>query len=257
MNTLLISLALANLFIGFVVGGTGIGGFLLPVMLTALMGFPVRSSLTLSFIAFTVAGLSGAYFFYKANNLDVRKALVLSLGSIPGAWAGVLLNKLMPVRAVSLVLYSFILTSSLYTLWNVKNKSRQSKRVRATPQPSISPAKLIIVGALSAAFCAFAGAGGPILVIPILTLLGLDPKQGVGIALLNSVFIGVVASLGYSMELGQDLLFFGSTEVVAVTIGAMLGAKVFHGMEAKKFSVLIALTAGSSSLFLLLKTIFV
>ncbi len=244
--------ALAGLLIGFLVGGTGIGGFLLPVILTGALAFPVRSAFTLSFIAFTVSGIAGAWFYWKAGNLDIRRALLLSAGSVPGAWIGVTFNSSLPVTAVTLVLYSFIFLSSLFILF----RRRKGKKEEKESSPRFhSPLLLVSLGFITAAFCSFAGAGGPILVIPILSLFGLHPKESVGTALLNSVFIGLTASLGYSLEMGGEILILALIEIIAVSVGALAGNRFFRNMEVRLFSIVIAAAAGTSSLFLLLRVL--
>ncbi|MBN2861193.1 MAG: sulfite exporter TauE/SafE family protein [Sphaerochaetaceae bacterium] len=248
--TLLVALALSNLLIGFLVGGTGIGGFLLPVMLTGLMAFPVREAFTLSFIAFTVCGVAGAWFHWKDGNLDVRRALIISAGSIPGALLGVRLNTMMPVTVIAVFLYGFILLSSISLL--VKKPSGHT-RERALPWFLHSSRALGVMGFFTSAFCTFAGAGGPILVIPILTLSGLDPKESVGTALLNSVFIGLTASFGYSLHTGPRMFSFAIVVITAVTIGALAGHRFFRTISGSAFTSLIAVAAGVSSLFLLIR----
>ncbi len=126
-------------------------------------------------------------------------ALILSAGSVPGALIGVRLNTLMPVQTVSLVLYGFILLSSIILLNRQRGRGENAEDTHAHLH---SPSLLVLIGFFTAAFCSFAGAGGPILVVPILAMFALPAKEAVGTALLNSVFIGITASLGYSLTVG-------------------------------------------------------
>lgn len=41
------------------------------------------------------------------------------------------------------------------------------------------------------------GAGGPVLVMPLLVVMGISVRTAVGVALFNSVFIGIPAVTGY------------------------------------------------------------
>ena len=54
-----------------------------------------------------------------------------------------------------------------------------------------------LLGVATGAVCAASGAGGPVLVMPLLTLIGFPAHTAVGISLFNSVFIALPAAGGY------------------------------------------------------------
>ena len=53
------------------------------------------------------------------------------------------------------------------------------------------------LGAVTGVVCAASGAGGPVLVMPLLTLLGFSAHMAIGIALFDSIFIALPAIAGY------------------------------------------------------------
>ena len=66
---------------------------------------------------------------------------------------------------------------------------------------------LAAFGAVTGLICALSGAGGPILVMPLLVVFGVPVKTAVGIALFNSIFIAVPSSIGYAMDAGLGIFF--------------------------------------------------
>ena len=76
--TSLILMILLNIIVGACVGLTGIAGFLLPMFYTGFLNMPSTEALALSFSAFLVSGIIGSINFYRAGNLEIRPALVLS-----------------------------------------------------------------------------------------------------------------------------------------------------------------------------------
>lgn len=246
-------LILSNLAVGVALGATGIGGFLLPVLLTGLAGFAVREALSLSFISFTVSGTAGALIYWKSASLDLRKAILISIGSIPGAAAGVAANTAVSSRAAAAVLYGSILAASLYTLLKKKRVSYEKDNEK---KRRLSFVLLFCIGFFTAAVCAFVGAGGPILVIPILALLEIDPKESIGIALFNSVFVGLTAAFGYTLALDAGFLQYGLAAAVSVTLGVAVGSRLFKDVNPLHVGRFVAAAAGLSALFLLLRLFF-
>ena len=51
----------------------------------------------------------------------------------------------------------------------------------------------VAFGLVTGALCALSGAGGPILVMPLLVVFGVPVKTAVGVALFNSIFIALLA----------------------------------------------------------------
>ena len=81
-------------------------------------------------------------------------------------------------------------------------------------------------GAVTGLICALSGAGGPILVMPLLVVFGVPVKTAVGIALFNSIFIAVPSSIGYAMGCRPgDLLLLLPLSLVSHGIGVWIGSK--------------------------------
>ena len=114
--TSLILMILLNIIVGACVGLTGIAGFLLPMFYTGFLNMPSTEALALSFSAFLVSGIIGSINFYRAGNLEIRPALVLSLGSLIGAIFGVKINLLIPESTIKVILYLVVLFSGISIL---------------------------------------------------------------------------------------------------------------------------------------------
>lgn len=100
---------LANLLVGGMIGLTGIAGFLLPMLYSGFMGMPAAQGMALSFFAFLISGVLGAWNYHRAKNLDVKLGLTVSAGSLIGASLGVWLNLLMDESVVKIILYLVVL----------------------------------------------------------------------------------------------------------------------------------------------------
>lgn len=226
-----------NLIVGVCIGLTGIAGFLLPMFYTGFLGMPVVESLALSFAAFFISGALGSVNYFRSGNLDLKTAAVLSAGSLAGAVLGVNLNLLIPEEAIRLLLYLVVLLSGASILVREYLARRGKAAVDsasktpgagtaagtdttagadtiAATTPALRPAPAagtarsaalyLLLGLSTGAVCAASGAGGPVLVMPLLTTMGFPAHMAVGISLFDSIFIAIPSAAGY-IAAAQDM----------------------------------------------------
>lgn len=189
--------AAANLLVGVSVGLCGVAGFLLPMFYTTCLHMGVSESLALSFAAFIISGILGAVNYKKAGNMDIPFGIRLSIGSLVGAVAGVKLNLIIPEETVKIFLYLVVLLSGISILLR-KEKEEQGGEKKFQISRNL-PATLLL-GAVTGCICSLSGAGGPVLVMPLLVVLGIPVRTAVGVALFNSIFIGIPAVEGYMSQ---------------------------------------------------------
>ena len=205
----------ANLVVGAFVGLTGVAGFLLPIVYTGPLAIGVTEGLALSFAAFIVSGALGSVTYKKAGNLDIPLGIRLSLGSLLGAALGVKLNLIIPESMVKILLYVVVLLSGISILLRKDKKGEEGKGYVISEHLAAT----LALGFVTGVICALSGAGGPVLVMPLLVVLGISIRTAVGVALFNSVFIGIPACIGYMMQCDIRSL-----------LPVMAAALVFHGI---------------------------
>lgn len=236
----------ANLIVGAFVGLTGVAGFLLPIVYTGPLGMDVTAGLALSFAAFIVSGVLGSVNYKKAGNLDLPFGIRLSIGSLAGAILGVKLNLIIPEAQVKMLLYLVVLLSGISILLR-KDKAETSGKKGYLISEHL--AATLILGFVTGVICALSGAGGPVLVMPLLVVLGIGIRTAVGVALFNSIFIGIPACAGYLLQCSvKDLILVLIAALVfhgiGVTFGSKYAVKINQTLLKKGiavFSILVAL----------------
>ncbi|QQK77214.1 sulfite exporter TauE/SafE family protein [Salicibibacter cibarius] len=216
MDYLFIFILALNLLVGILLGMSSIGGFLLPLIYVGFLQLPLRESLALSFLSFAIAGIIGSYTYWKSKNIDMKLAIIISIGSIPGAFLGVQLNVMTPDHIATLILYIFVLISGVSLLFNGKNDQGSTSTTNILEKKWF----VLLLGFTTATICALSGAGGPILLVPLLTKLGLSIRVTVGVCLFNSVVIALPSMLGYFQYANMETL---TPLIVASAIGQLAG----------------------------------
>lgn len=217
----MVLMILLNLLVGGCIGLTGIAGFLLPMFYTGFLGMPSSESLALSFAAFLISGILGSVNYYRSGNLELKTAGILSAGSFLGAIAGVKINLLIPEDTMKIILYLVVLLSGISILLRKEKPEKEGKKEEK------NKAVYFLLGVVTGAVCAASGAGGPVLVMPLLTLIGFPAHTAVGISLFDSIFIALPSAAGYLYAASgvKEIYCLLPVLLVAHGIGVFAGSK--------------------------------
>ena len=210
--------ALGSCAVGLFIGWCGVAGFLLPILFVNACGLSVTESLLASFLCFAVSGAIGSWNYYRRGELPLRPALVLSTGSLAGGLLGAALGGLLEPETVKVVLYIVVLLSGLA----IALRELRPQKSGGGSFPGTLP--LLALGFATALLCALSGAGGPVLVMPLLVAMGVPAKTAVGVALLDSVFIALPAIAVYGSRC--DALAALLPVLLAAALGHAAGVSV-------------------------------
>lgn len=217
----MVLMILLNLLVGGCISLTGIAGFLLPMFYTGFLGMPSSESLALSFAAFLISGILGSVNYYRSGNLELKTAGILSAGSFLGAIVGVKINLLIPEDTMKIILYLVVLLSGISILLRKEKPEKEGKKKEK------NKAVYFLLGVVTGAVCAASGAGGPVLVMPLLTLIGFPAHTAVGISLFDSIFIALPSAAGYLYAASgvKEIYYLLPVLLVAHGIGVFAGSK--------------------------------
>lgn len=243
---------ISNLIIGVLLGMSGISGFLLPLIYVGILNMPVHDSLALSFLSFAVSGILGAYSYWKSKNMDLKLALYLSIGSLPGAFLGVQINVLISDFLAKLLLYIFVLFAGLSILLKKNQDSTDTPKDRKQSNLLDKTPIVILLGFITAAICSLTGAGGPILIVPLLASFGINIRTAVGVGLLNSIVIAIPSIFGYfsHSDMGNIKLLIISS-LLGTIAGILTGTRAANKVPIHQLKMLIAIITILSSVYML------
>jgi uncharacterized membrane protein YfcA len=253
-----LTLALAGFGVGIVVGLTGMGGgALMTPILVLIFGIPPVAAVSSDLAASAVMKPFGG--FVHARRGTVNWALVrwLCVGSVPSAFLGVLLLRLLGDDAtvqhtIQIALGVALLLAAgglLLKLW----ASRRTPSSAGPPEPiKVKPLPTVLLGALGGLVVGLTSVGSGSLII--VALLAMYPKLRandlVGTDLIQAIPLVAAAALGHAL-FGDLQLDLAAAVVIGSVPGVLLGSRISSRAPAGlvRTALVIVLLASSLKLF--------
>lgn len=221
---IVIILLLIALIGGFCITTIGPGGIFVTIALFALLPMEPGTVAGTASATFIATGIAGSMGYLRSGQLleknALKAAVILSLTSVAGAFAGSQLNALLDASAFAILLGIFVLFTGVLIIYRQKYKLQPERRLSMG-----SPKGMISLGAVGIAVGlpgGLLGVGGPVLAVPLLVVLGVPMLMSVALAQVQSVFISGMATAGYALQGAVDwqLAFFLT---IPLLIGAFAG----------------------------------
>ena len=148
-------------------------------------------------------------------------------------------NLLIPEGTMKIILYLLVL------LFGISILLRKDKENTGDAKKKRNQVFLLVLGIVTGAICAASGAGGPVLVMPILTLLGIPAHTAVGISLFDSIFIALPAAIGYLHAAAGNKEVFVLLPILLTAhgIGVFVGSKNATKINQKLLKQIVAVAS--------------
>lgn len=233
------ALALAGLVVGFTVGLTGMGGgALMTPILVLLFGVTPSTAVSSDLLASLVMKPIGGTVHSKKGTINWDLVRWLCIGSVPSAFAGVLILKSLGSgqqveHDLTILLGWALLVASVAMVAKAVLQGREAKRLagrgeEANDQPhTIKPIPTLLVGVVGGLIVGMTSVGSGSLMIVLLMLLypRLSARTLVGTDLVQAIPLVGAATLGH--------LFFGDVSfsltgalLLGCLPGVYIGARV-------------------------------
>ena len=250
-------LALAGFGVGVIVGLTGMGGgALMTPMLVLFFNVPPLAAVSSDLAASAVMKPFGGWVHARRGTVNWELVRWLCLGSVPAAFAGVLLTRLLPsgdgvqhsiqlALGAALVLAAVGLIAKAYA-----GRNRPPSDI--TPSITIRPLPTALLGAAGGLVVGLTSVGSGSLIIVILLALypALRPNDLVGTDLVQAVPLVTAAALGH-VFFGDLQLDLAAAILVGSVPGVLLGARLSSRApgDIVRVALVIVLLASALKLF--------
>ena len=112
---------------------------------------------------------------------------------------------------------------------------------------------LLILGITTGCICSLSGAGGPVLVMPLLVACGVSARIAVGVALFDSVFIAVPACAGYLSRVDwKGMLGLLALIVITQGIGVWIGSRFAGKVPVQGLKIFVAVFSVCIAIYMLM-----
>lgn len=239
-----LGLVLGGIIVGFIVGLTGMGGgALMTPMLVFIFGVPPLAAVSSDIVTSAVMKPFGGAVHIRQKTVNWSLVRWLALGSVPSAFAGVLLLRaagggediqefVRTALGVALLIAASSLILKAYLTMTDRVRRRASGLPQAAagtgvPQVVVRPLATVIIGVLGGLVVGMTSVGSGSLIIIALVLVypALQASQLVGTDLVQAVPLVAAASLGHLL-FGDFQLDVTTSLVIGSVPGVLLGARV-------------------------------
>jgi len=225
-------LTFAGFGVGVVVGLTGMGGgALMTPLLVLAFGVPPLAAVSSDLAASAVMKPFGGWVHARRGTVNWSLVRWLCLGSVPSAFCGVLLARLLPegaqvqhaiqlALAVALVLAAAGMIAKVY-LGRRRTALDRPATIRVRPVPTV------LLGALGGLVVGLTSVGSGSLMIVVLLMLypALRPNDLVGTDLVQAVPLVASAALGH-VFFGDLHLDLAATILIGSIPGVLIGSRL-------------------------------
>jgi uncharacterized membrane protein YfcA len=252
-----LTLALAGLGVGIVVGLTGMGGgALMTPILVLFFGIPPIAAVSSDLAASAVMKPFGGFVHARRGTVNWRMVTWLCAGSVPSAFLGVLLLRLLGdddsmQHAIKIALGVALLLAAgglLLKAWAARKRPAGG----AAAQVTVRPIRTLLLGAVGGLIVGLTSVGSGSLIIVV--LLALYPKLRandlVGTDLVQAIPLVFSAALGHAL-FGDLKLDLAASVLIGSVPGVLIGSRISSRAPAGliRSALVIVLLASALKLF--------
>ena len=215
--------------------GTGFAGMsaaaVIGPMLITFLGVPAYDAVGIGLISDVLASLVSAYTYKKNGNLDVKNSLPLLISVLVVTMIGSFVASFLPERAMSGTMQIALIIIGLRFLLKPVTKTREQLEESSPKSRFI---KAIVGGIFVGFICGFAGAGGGMMLLLVLTtFLGYPMHLAVGTSVFIMAFTALTGGVSHFMIGGLPDILCLVLCVVFTLIWARIAAKIANKANAK------------------------
>ncbi len=225
-------ITLIGLLAGILIGTIGIGGVILVPLLSFVLGFDLHFAMAASSLSFIFPGIVGTLTYARKKSIVWNKVLWLSVGIIPAALIGALVNTNLTSDVLVLIMAGLITFSGINVFISRQKKSGVI--------PDFGIPLLIIIGAFVGFVSSLTGTGGPVLLVPILITLNYPVLKSIGISQAIQLPIAFFAVIGFWFYVQIDL-GLGLHLGISQAAGAFIGVQIAHRLPIVQLRRLVAI----------------
>ena len=233
--------------------GTGFAGMsaaaVIGPMLITFLGVPAYDAVGIGLISDVLASLVSAYTYKKSGNLDIKNSLPLLVSVLIVTMIGSFVASFLPEQAMSGTMQIALIIIGLRFLLKPVTKTRDQLE-ESSPKGRLI--KSIVGGIFVGFICGFAGAGGGMMLLLILTsFLGYPMHLAVGTSVFIMAFTALIGGISHFVIGGLPDVICLVLCVVFTLLWARIAAKIANKANAKTLNRVVGVVMIVTSVVIL------
>lgn len=241
-------LLVMSVVVGFLCGCTSIGGILLLPVLAACSGIGLHATMATCLFSFMFSAALGTWLHHRNGAIDWGVTLPICLGAILFGSLGAFVKEYLGDSSLGILLAVLIILAGLNTLFPFRGNTLTITSLPLRKQNVV----LFVLGAFVSFVAGLTGAGGPVLSVPLMIIMGYSPLLSVAVAQPFQVIAAASGSVG-NMVLGSIDYVLAFWTTIAQLIGIVAGVMLAQRLNTTTLKKLVALMCIGTGLFLLAK----
>lgn len=233
--------------------GTGFAGMsaaaVIGPMLITFLGVPAYDAVGIGLISDVLASFVSAYTYKRSGNLDVKSSLPLLISVLIVTMIGSFVASFLPEQAMSGTMQIALIIIGLRFILKPVNKTREQLEESS---PKARFIKAVIGGVFVGFICGFAGAGGGMMLLLVLTsFLGYPMHLAVGTSVFIMAFTALTGGVSHFIIGGVPDVLCLILCVVFTLLWARIAAKIANKSNAKTLNRVVGIVMIVTSIVIL------
>ena len=239
-----------GLVVGFLTGVSGMGGILIPPIMILLLGMDTHLAMGTSMTSFLPSSVVTVTMYTRRGIIDKKTALPLSLAGVVCVFIGTELKALSSGNLLNLLLSVLVIVVGYLVLRPVLPHSQ----VPQTASSTKATMRLLVLGGVVGVLSGMTGAGGPVLSVPAMILMGYSPMTAIASGQAYVLLVCSAGSVGNILHDAVDLPLAALCGLGQV-IGVWIGLRVAQHLCADTTKRIVAVVCILSGVSILIKTL--
>ena len=233
--------------------GTGFAGMsaaaVIGPMLITFLGVPAYDAVGIGLSSDVLASLVSAYTYKKSGNLDIKNSLPLLVSVLVVTMIGSFVARFLPEQAMSGTMQIALIIIGLRFLLKPVNKTKEHLE-ESSPKSRLI--KAIVGGIIVGFICGFAGAGGGMMLLLVLTsFLGYPMHMAVGTSVFIMAFTALTGGISHFVIGGLPDIPCLVLCVVFTLLWARIASKIANKSNAKTLNRVVGIVMIVTSVVIL------
>lgn len=218
--------------IGVMIGAVSVGGVVMVPALVLLTGIKIHVVVASVTFSALFSGALGTYLYGRQGAVRWSMGLWLGIGAMVGAYLGSAVLIRLPGVAVEAIVAILVLATGIHAVFGRASEARQ--------RSSLAPSAMLLIGFAAAFGSAVSGAGGPLLLVPILMWIKVPILTAVGLGQLFQIPVALFAT-ARNWQSGIVDFEFGLLIGCCLMLGVFFGARLSSAINAAAVRRIVAL----------------